>query len=67
MSGGAGVSLRTRNWKLETRVPRIVLQRVEEFYPAVKESMVSVVCSDENSVILFCIYVTIESKLFCVL
>jgi hypothetical protein len=40
---------------------------VEELYPAVKESMVSVVCSDENSVILFCIYVTIESKLFCVL
>jgi hypothetical protein len=29
---------------LETRVPRIVLQRVEEIFPAVKERIVSELC-----------------------
>jgi hypothetical protein len=29
---------------LATRVPKIILQRVEEIFPAVKESLVSVSC-----------------------
>jgi hypothetical protein len=35
---------------LATRVPKIILQRVEEEYPALKESLVSVVyfCESEN-------------------
>jgi hypothetical protein len=38
---------------LATRVPVIVLQRVEERYPAVKEGMVSAVCTGESFIILF--------------
>jgi hypothetical protein len=29
---------------LATRVPRIILERAEEMFPAVRESMVSVLC-----------------------
>ena len=37
-----GVRLRTTLRSLEKRVPKIILQRVEEYYPAVMESVVSV-------------------------
>jgi hypothetical protein len=37
------VRLRKISHSLATRVPKIILQRVEEVYPAVKESLVSVV------------------------
>jgi hypothetical protein len=35
------------------RVPKIVLQRVEEMYPRLKEGTVSVVCSCVNNFIVF--------------
>ena len=56
MSSEPGVSLRTILHSLETRVPKIVLQRVEELYPGVMESMVSVVCAENDLVILFFVY-----------
>jgi hypothetical protein len=36
-----------------TKVPVIVLQRVEERFPAVREGVVSAVCTGESFIILF--------------
>jgi hypothetical protein len=56
-----GVSLRTILHSLETTVPKIVLQRVEELYPGVMESMVSVQKMILSSCSL-CIYMAIETE-----
>ena len=56
MSSEPGVSLRTILHSHETRVPKIVLQRVEELYPGVMESMVSVLRAENDLVILFFVY-----------
>jgi hypothetical protein len=37
---------------LERRVPRIVLQRVEEIFPALNESLVSVVCAEKSFIFI---------------
>jgi hypothetical protein len=37
-----GSSLQRILWSLKTRVPKIMLQRVEEIYPLLKERLVSV-------------------------
>jgi hypothetical protein len=51
-----GARLRTILHFLETRVPKIILQRVEELYPGVVESMVSVLFAENDLLILFCMY-----------
>jgi len=38
---------------LPTRLPIIILQRVEEQFPASRKIMLSAVCRQKNSVILF--------------
>ena len=48
-----GVSLQTILHSKETRVPKIILQRVEELYPAVMESMVSFLCAENNCICVF--------------
>jgi hypothetical protein len=43
---------------LAIRVPKIILQRAEEVFPAVRESMVSVLCvcacTEKNIVVIIC-------------
>jgi hypothetical protein len=38
---------------LETRVPKMMLQRAEEMYPPLKEGMVSVVCMCISNFVVF--------------
>jgi hypothetical protein len=51
-----GTRLQTILHSLETRVPKIILQRVEELYPGMRESMVSVLYAENYLLILFCMY-----------
>jgi hypothetical protein len=48
MSDKPRVTIRTILHFFETRVPKIILQRVEEFCPDVLERMVSVVCTESS-------------------
>jgi hypothetical protein len=61
MSSEPDLSLRTMLRSLETRVPQIILQRVEELYPGVRESMVSVQKMILSSYSV-CIYMAIETE-----
>jgi hypothetical protein len=40
---------------LGTKVPKIIVQRVDEIFPSLKESMVStiLVCKENNFIVLF--------------
>jgi hypothetical protein len=41
-----------------TRVPVVIVQRAEEIYPALKESMVSVLClCAQKGILLFCLQI----------
>ena len=61
-----GVSLQTILHSLETRVPKIIIQRVEELYPAVMQSMVSCLCAENNCILLFSGYLYGYKTKFCV-
>jgi hypothetical protein len=53
VSDGYTVSLQSSMQSLGTRVPVVVLRRVEELFPALRESKVHAVCREEYFIILF--------------
>lgn len=56
MSNKPHVSLLTILHSVERTVPKILLKRVEELYPAVMEKLVSGLRPEMNLIILFSVY-----------
>jgi len=57
--------LQTTLHRFATGVPILLLQGVEDINPTVVESMVSVLRTENNFIMLFCcIYVAMETKLY---
>jgi hypothetical protein len=62
MSEKPPASLQTILHPLEMVVPKSTVHRVKELYPAVMESIVSVLCAENKIYLSTCIYMAVDTK-----